>query len=289
MKPLLLALLLAPLPLLAQIDTATQPAPVRPRMVLRPIQFREIPYVHTSSSTDADNNTTHSSETRIHRIYTYDGIDVDNPYRELWPYLDALDDEDVHYQHLQFDDILARQETANGIGTAIALPGLIMMTVGLVQARAYQDALEKQQAITYNTPAPTPAPVATGPTIFNCSAWTGIGNRWTCNNGPFAGQTINYDPFKSVTPAPSVVTPTPTSSARMPNAVTLPDGKGLAIGGLVAFFVGIGISVSARGDAGSAFLKAVQYYNRALDQKFSWEMQPYSQFGATGFRLVGRF
>lgn len=200
--------------------------------------------------------------------------------------MDALDD--VQYQHLQFDDIVARRKEAVTFGAFLYVPGLIMMIIGGVQASDYKSALSKQQTTYYQTSVSTPSkPAPTGPTLANCQSWIGYAGTWERASGPYAGQMTNIDPFAPVTPAP--VTTQPIVPARLPTTVDLPDGKGLVIDGAIAVLAGLLVSVSATGDAGATFLKAVHYYNRGLKQKFSWEMQPSWQYGTTGLRLVGHF
>ncbi|MVM38919.1 hypothetical protein GO730_17520 [Spirosoma sp. HMF3257] len=287
MKFLLYCLFIAPLPLWGQVDSLPSQAAAR----LKPIEFREIPYTYTTHSTSTyrgKTSTTYSTHTGIRRIYSYDGIDVDNPKTELWQYMDALKDADVQYQHLQFDDIVARQQTASTVGASIAIPGLLMIIAGAIEAASYKNALSKQKTAYYQTSTSTPStPTTTGPTLANCSSWIGYAGTWECMSGPYAGQKTTTDPFAPVTPSP--VPTQPIAQLGPPTTVDLPDGKGLALGGAAALLVGIIVGASASGDAGAALLKAVQYYNRALKQKFSWELQPYWQYNATGIRLVGHF
>ena len=63
----------------------------------------------------------------------------------------------------------------------------------------------------------------------------------------------------------------------------------LMIAGLVSTLVGTVVFCSARGDRSGTFLRAVQYYNRALKQPVSWQLLPYSSFGTAGPSVVVRF
>lgn len=82
MKAFCVCLILAPLQLWGQSDSLRPRVKPQSSSSLKPIEFREIPYLYTThSSTNYHGRTTRSSSTHtgIRRIYSYDGIDVDNP------------------------------------------------------------------------------------------------------------------------------------------------------------------------------------------------------------------
>ena len=283
MNMLFCALVVLPLRLVAQIDTLTPPPSSRNTNLLKLIEYREIPYTYTSHSTTTSRGrttTTSSVRSGIHRIYSYDGIDIDNPQHELWQYMDAVNDPNVVQQHQEFTDMVSRESQGTSIGVGLMVPGLLMLIAGGSQARAHQQAVTRQRP---TTTAPT-APVPGGPTLSNCSVWTESGNHWACQSGPYSGQTISTNPFSTA----STVTVPPVQSSTS-STVATSDGTGLLIGGTLFLLAGTFVMIGSVGNQDSAFLKAVQYYNRALKQKFSWEMQPSYQSGAVGLRLVGHF
>lgn len=149
------ALLLFLLPVLSQAQTDSLPPqrsvipPLPSTQALKPIEFREIPYLYTTSNTTyyrGHPNTSHTTNTGLQRIYTYDGIDVVDPERTLWPTLLAVNDPDVERLRIEFNGIVERRQTATVMGTLLMVPGLIMMTVGELQNQAY-----KKQAANQNT------------------------------------------------------------------------------------------------------------------------------------------
>lgn len=257
---------------------------------LKPIEFREIPYLYTTSSTSyyrGHPNTSYTTNTGLNRIYTYDGIDVVDPERTLWPTLLAVNDPDVERLRIEFDDIVARKQTATVMGTLLMVPGLIMMAVGEVQNQAY-----KKQAANQNTSYYTVMQPTTTYTTKTCFSWTGVGTsqgttNWTCSTDPSWKYTGDSPPFTQQVPTTTTVPVTrPVTTSSTP---TLSDGRGLMISGLLSSLVGALVFCSARGDRPGTFLRAVQYYNRALEQKVSWELRPYSTLGTAGPSLVVRF
>ncbi|GAB4021779.1 hypothetical protein [Spirosoma koreense] len=297
MKTLFLPLLLISLPGLSQFENPESLSIPKPYGdTLKPIEFREIPYTYTTSSTSTYNgrsHTSYSTHSGLRRIYSYDGIDVENPEKELWRYLNALGDPDVEKQRLSFDDIVARKKTASSVGAALWVPGLIMFCVGVVQATEYKKALAEQQQqqpsyYTYTTP-PTTTYVSKP-----CSSWIGTGDgsgnyNWTCGSDPTLTYKGPYPPTEVKIP---VTTPGQTQigyTTPKPTTIDKPTGLGLGVAGVATMLVGFIVSYSAPGNQHSALLKAVQYYNRALKQKFSWEVRPYLHYGLSGMSLVGRF
>ena len=287
MKPFVSILLLLPGLSVAQPDSL---APQRsvissrpPADSLKPIEFREIPYQYTSSSTSTyggRQHTSYSTHTGIHRIYTYDGIDVVDPEKTLWPTLLKVNDPDVARLRQEYSTIRENRATAMTIGTLLMVPGLIMMGVGAVQGREYRDLVAKQNAAYYSLPTTTYV-------TKTCNNWSGGPNgtgsyQWICLSDP----TISYTGVNSTPPFTTTVPVTHTSA---PAPVTVSDGKGLMIAGLVSMLVGTIVFCSAQGDGPGTFLRAVQYYNRALKQPVSWQLLPYSSFGTAGPSIVVRF
>ncbi|MBO0934655.1 hypothetical protein [Fibrella aquatilis] len=288
MKTFVHILLLVPGLSFAQPDSlAPQRSVIPPRPpadTLKPIEFREIPYQYTTSSTNTyggHRRTSYSTHTGIHRIYTYDGIDVVDPETTLWPTLLAVNDPDVARLRQEYSTIKANQATAVTMGTVLMVPGLIMMGVGLAQNREYRNLVAKQNAAYYSLPTTTYV-------TKNCDRWGGSTNSqgvyfWTCATDPSITYTGNYPPLSVQIP----VTTTPARPTSTP--VTVSDGKGLMIAGLVSTLIGTIVFYSSRGDRSGTFLRAVQYYNRALKQPISWQLLPYSSFGTAGPSIVVRF
>ncbi|GAB3566819.1 hypothetical protein GCM10027578_16440 [Spirosoma luteolum] len=296
MKTLLIGLLACPLFCLAQSESLIPGLRLPPPAsdTLKPIAFREIPYTYTTSSTTTDRGRSHTYYTThegIRRIYSYDGIDVDNPQQALWRYMLALNDPDVNQQHRQFNAIVAQRQSRATIGAVLFIPGLLMFIAGAVQAGDYKKAVERQRSSTtptYTLPTvPTPAP-ATGPTLFNCGSWIGYNGSWTCYSGPYSGQTVHTDPFAPTTttqPA-TPATPVPVSQSA---TITQSNGVALGVTGCVAMLTGLLVGMSGPGNQDGTFLRAVQYYNRALKRTVSWEMAPYSSYSHAGLSVIGRF
>ena len=285
MNALILPLLIIPLFGWAQVQTLT-PKPYSD--TLKPIDFREIPYAYTTSSTSTykgHRHTTYYNHSGIQHIYSYDGIDVDNPEKELWRYMNALGDPDVEHQRLLFEDIVSRKKTAGSVGAAFMFPGIIMFLVGGLQAALYKKALSQQQQTYYSSPPTTTY------TSKTCNAWSGTGDNngtysWTCNTDPTLTYKGQYPPSTIQVP---VTTPGKTYPTTAPATVDKPTGVGFGVAGLTAMLIGLIISGSASGNQHSALLKAVQYYNRTLKQKFSWELRPYQNYGLSGISVIGHF
>lgn len=287
MKFLLISFLFYPLYGWAQVSSpaANPQLPTPYGDTLKPIDFREIPYTYTTHSTTTyrgHSHSTYSTHTGIKRIYSYDGIDVDDPEKDLWRYMNALNDPDVERLRLEFDDIVARQKTANAVGATFFYPGLVMLIIGCIEADAYKKALSQQSS--YTTPPTTTYITKTctnwGGSIDNTGTYT-----WTCLSDP----SLTY---KGQYPPPSVQVPVTTPGKTItsgPAIIDKPTGVGLAIAGTSCMLLGIIIRAATRGDQHSTFLKAVQYYNRSLKQKFSWELKPYTNFNYAGLSLVGHF
>lgn len=294
MKTVAFLLFLLPVPSLAQTIDSLVPhpsisSPLSMTASLKPIEFREIPYLYTTQNSSyyrGYRHTSYSTNTGLQRIYTYDGIDVVDPEKTLWPTLLAVNNPDVEWLRTEFDDIVARKQTAVVMGTLLMVPGFIMMVAGELQNRDY-----KQQVAKQNTSYYTVMQTTTTYTTRTCSIWSGSANgqgttKWTCSSDPSWTYVGSSPPFSQQVPTTTTV---PVTRQAASSPVTVSDGKGLMIAGLVSSLVGVVVFCSARGDRHGTFLRAVQYYNRSLNQKVSWELLPYSTLGTAGPSLVVRF
>ena len=288
----LLLLLLLPCLGVAQSDSLVPQqsvVPLPPGQSLKPIEFREIPYQYTTSSTSTyggRRHTSYNTHTGIQRIYTYDGIDVVDPETTLWPTLLAVNDPDVARLRQELNTIRENRATAMTMGTVLMVPGLIMMGVGLAQNKEYRNLVAQQRPSYYTVMQPT-----TTYTTKTCGGWTGVTNKqgtidWTCSTDFSIKYTGTDPPFSIQIPVTTTIPVTHTSA---PAPVTVSDGKGLMIAGLASTLVGLIVFSSSRGDGPGTFLRAVQYYNRALKQPVSWQLLPYSSFGTAGPSVVVRF
>lgn len=287
MKQLLVLLLFGPLAGWAQSETVI-PGLALPKPTadtLKPIEIREYPYTHGSRS---------YVTTSLARIYSYDGVDVQNPAQELWPRMRALNDPDVDREYQLYTSAVASRSTAGVFAGILTVGGLIAMIAGGVQARDYQQALNAKRQAWYTTPAKivtTPAPSTISKT---CSVWTSLTSsagtsRWVCATDPSITYTGDLPPLSVQVPNPN---PLPTTSFApqppIPTSVDMPTGKGLLYGGLTSMLVGT-LLWCAGPNTGDHFHRAVQLYNRALSRKISWQLIPYSQFGMGGLTLLGTF
>lgn len=286
------ALLIALLPGLcwAQTDSlAPQPVALPRPDTLKPVEFREIPYQYSTSSSSyyqGQRHTSYTTHTGIHRIYTYDGIDVADPERTLWPTLLAVNDPDVQRTYADYNGIVERRTTATVMGTLLMVPGLIMMGIGLAQNRDYRNQVAQHNAQYY-----TVMQQQTTYTTRTCYSWVGMGTgsntTWTCSTDMSWKYTGENPPITQQVPHTTTVPVTKSYSTSVNPTVS--DGRGLMIGGLASTLLGCIIYCTARGDRSGTFLRAVQYYNRALKRSVSWEIHPYSTLGVAGPSLVMRF
>ncbi len=281
-RALLTVLLVSPLALPAQ----TIPLPLPDS--LKPIQFREIPITYGNRSWVS---------TAIRRIYTYDGIDVQDPERELWPVILKLNDPDVEREHMAYQQLARRQRESGTIGAIFFWPGLVAFTIGAVQAGSYERQLRERRNTGFQPPAQPVTTTQLVPDVLACGAWTGIGNSdgtttYTCRSGPHQGYrtTISGNAVPAVMVPRPVTTTTALPVGNLPTELpNVPTGRGLMIGGAVSMCVGLIAALSGPRGRGDSFLRAVQYYNRGLKQKVSWELRPYSTLGMSGASLVVRF
>jgi hypothetical protein len=300
MKPYLLPLLL--LPLLAQaqnqqkFDYSTQPQPSQPASespagppsvlparptteVLKPIEFREFSDVWGNRSWVS---------TSIGRIYSYDGIDVADPERELWPTLLALNDPDIERLRWEYNDISERRRTANVMGTFLSLAGLTMATIGGVQNDEWNRQRNDRQTAFQTVMETRPNYVTR-----TCNNWSGSSSgqgttNWTCSTDRSITYVGTPPPFSVQVQQGTTQVPVTRAVLTQPR-VTSPNGRGLIIGGVAAMLVGTIVYISPRGNRHETFHRAVQTYNRALKQRISWEFTPYTPQGLLGPSLVGRF
>ena len=292
MKTLLLLLAISPLSVWAQTETVHSGS-ILPKPygdTLKPIEFREYPFTYGNRR---------YVNTTLQRIYTYDGIDVEDPERELWPHMLALNDPDVQREHENFRRIVEGQRTGRTVGAVFLWSGIIAMSIGLVQANLYNQELTRQRNAwnPVSSPGSITLPPTTTSSINACNAWIGTGNSdgtitYTCmTSGPYQGYKTTIGPNE--VPAVQITTPGKTIPApgylsSSPTEVNRPNGRSLIIGA-ISTLVGLIAYVSAPVGRSDSFLRAVQYYNRALKQKVSWELRPYSTFGQSGASIVVRF
>ncbi|AQG81036.1 hypothetical protein [Spirosoma montaniterrae] len=283
-RSLFAALLVSPLAVLAQ--TGSLPLPLSDS--LKPIQFREIPITYGNRSWVS---------TAIQRTYTYDGIDVQDPERELWPVMLKLNDPDVEREHIVYNQLVRGQREAGTLAAIFFWPGLVALTIGAVQADSYDRQLRERRNNWYQQPAQPVTTTQLVPDMTACGAWIGTGNgngtfTYTCQSGPHKGYRTTVS--GNATPAVMVSRPVTTAATfpvgspptELPN---IPNGRGLMIGGTISMCIGLIAALSGPRGRGDSFLRAVQYYNRALKQKVSWEIRPYSTLGMSGASLVVRF
>ncbi len=287
MKQLLALLLFCPLAGWAQSETVI-PGLALPKPqadTLKPIEIREYPYTYGNRS---------YVTTSLARIYSYDGVDVQNPAQELWPRMRALNDPDVNREYQLYASAVESRSTVHVFAGIFTVGGLIAMIAGGIQARDYQQALNAKRQAWYATPAQiitTPAPATIAKT---CSIWTGSTDasgvtRWTCATDPSIKATGDSPPLSVQVPNPNQTSTTSfATQPPIPTSVDMPTGKGLLYGGLTSVLIGT-ILWYATPNTGDHLHRAVQLYNRALPRKISWQMLPYSRFGMGGFTLLGTF
>jgi hypothetical protein len=227
------------------------------------------------------------TRTAIHRIYTYDGVDVDDPERTLWPTLLAANDPDVERLRWEFNDIVQRRQTAHVAGTLLTMAGLTMAVIGGVQNERWNEQRNAWQS-TWQTVYETRPNYVTR----TCNSWMGSTSNgvtnWTCSSDRSLTFTGASPPFSLQVQQGTIQVPV-TSPALTQAPVTSPNGRGLIIGGIAAMLIGSIVFVSPRGNRHDTFHRAVQTYNRALERRISWEFQPFAPSTLAGVGLVGKF
>lgn len=288
MKKLLLMLIISPVLVRAQSESIIPGVAIpKPQAdTLKPIEIREYPYTYGSRS---------YVTTSLARIYSYDGIDVQNPAKELWPRMLALNDPAVNQEYITYTAMRESRSTANVFGGIFMTGGLVALIIGSVQAHDYQQALSAKRQAWYTASSrlvTTPAPATITKT---CSTWTGSSfgsgpTQWRCATDPSITYTGDYPPSSVQVPNPNS-TPTVGFAPQppIPTSVDMPDGKGLVIGGFVSMMVGTIIVMAGPRGTDDHLHRAVQLYNRALQHKISWRLLPYGGYGVGGATLLGAF
>lgn len=250
---------------------------------LKPIQYRE--------AVEGYGRNIHGT-----RIYSYGGIDVLNPTQTLRPYILAIKDSSATYEYQLYEKQMEKLSEKSAIFWTLFITGTIEITVGAIQKKNYNTALAQQRQNYYSTPPPvttTTTPSTPTVPICECQCWTGIGDAsgtivYTCGSNTSIKTT---NPWPSPLITPSTPTTQPVSSSGPPTSVDLPNGNSWIIAGLSSYFLGTVFALSgiSKLNPGFHFLRSVQYYNRALGKKVSWQLQPMGGFNFSGVRLVGKF
>lgn len=283
MKVLFLALLLTPLSVSAQTDTTFRVSDIL--KIPQPILIRDQPYTYTIDE---------STQTATQRIYTFDGVDVNNPRQTLTPKIRTINDPDANRELLKMQEIQDRRQVNKSIGLTLSIGGFVMMCVGAVQASDYKAALDAQRDTYYGVPAYSTV-TTTKPVYAECSIWTGTPDPktgvtlYTCaTNRLIQSTNPGIGPYPIPGSAVTTTTTVYTPRDNPPTSVNLPDGTGFIVGGVLSMSVGLLIACLGN-DGIDHFDRAVHFYNRAVSRRISWRLQPYSAYGQSGLVLRGRF
>ncbi len=102
---------------------------------LKPIEYRELAtFIYRGT-------------TSVQRQYSYDGVDIINPKRNLAPYLLALNDSATNEAYMQYVQI--RQGK-----TVASVSGLLCVGIGLGIGSSYLHAIRQQQSVQFQSRQP---------------------------------------------------------------------------------------------------------------------------------------